>query len=69
MWTIGLTKSGNELGLSLQETEESDQLWLEEKIAAAGQKLLDQGADFVTEGVWSCWPILEQIDRNLGLET
>ena len=69
MWTIGLTKSGNELGLSLLETEKADQSWMEQKIAAAGQKLLDEGADFVTEGVWSCWPILEQIDHNLGLES
>ena len=62
MWTIGLTKSGNQLGLSLAETENADTNWLSEKIAFAGRKLLDAGADFVVEGVWDCWPILEEID-------
>jgi len=44
MWTIGLTKSGNELGLSLAEAEAADPVWLMEKMASAGRKLLDAGA-------------------------
>ena len=63
MWTIGLTKSGNELGLSLAETEIADPIWLKEKIAIASKKLLDAGADFVVEGVWNCYPILKEIDN------
>jgi phosphonoacetaldehyde hydrolase len=66
MWTIGLTKSGNELGLTLAEAENADPIWLAEKIALAGRKLLNAGADFVAEGVWDCWPILEEIDRQIG---
>jgi len=67
MWTIGLTKSGNELGLSLAETEKADPIWLMEKIAFAGRKMLDAGADFVAEGVWDCLPALEEI--NLQIES
>ena len=63
MWTIGLTKSGNELGLSLAETEIADPTWLKDKIADASKKLLDAGADFVAEGVWNCYPVLEEIDK------
>ena len=63
MWTIGLTKSGNELGLSLAETEIADPIWLKGKIAIASKKLLDAGADFVAEGVWNCYPVLEEIDK------
>lgn len=66
MWTIGLTKSGNEVGLSLEDTENADQTWLMEKIAFAGKKLLNSGADYVAEGVWDCWPILEEIDHLIG---
>ena len=62
MWTIGLTRSGNEVGLTLAETEIADPIWLTEKIAIAGRKLIQGGADFVAEGVWDCWPILEEID-------
>jgi len=65
MWTIGLTKSGNELGLSLADTEKADQVWLQGKIAFAGRKLLDAGADFVAEGVWECLPFLEEIDLQI----
>jgi phosphonoacetaldehyde hydrolase len=66
MWTIGLTRSGNELGLSLIESENADPTWLAERIAIAGRKLLDAGADFVAEGVWDCGPILEEIDNQIA---
>jgi len=65
MWTVGLTKSGNELGLSLADAEAADPVWLMEKIACAGRKLLDAGADFVAEGVWDCQTILEEIDEQI----
>ena len=65
LWTIGLTKSGNEVGLSLAEAGTADPAWLSDRIAFAGNKLLDAGADFVAEGVWDCWPILEEIDRRI----
>ena len=65
VWTIGLTKSGNELGLSLAEANAADPVWLAEKIALAGRKLLSAGADFVAEGVWDCWSVLEEIDQQI----
>ncbi len=63
MWTIGLTKSGNELGLSLSETDNADPVWLQKKIANAERKLLNAGADYVVDGVWDCLPILYEIDN------
>ena len=69
MWTIGLTKSGNELGLSLTEAESADPVWLAHKIALADRKLTNNGADFVAEGVWDCWPILEEIDEQIQSNT
>ena len=65
MWTIGLTKSGNELGLSFDDAQKADPVWLQEKIAHARHRLLDAGADFVAEGVWECLPILEEIDLQI----
>ena len=65
MWTIGLTKSGNELGLSLSDAQKADPIWLQEKIANARHRLVDAGADFVAEGVWECLPILEEIDLQI----
>ncbi len=66
LWTIGLTKSGNEVGLTLKEIELADPIWLSEKVEFATQKLIDAGADFVCDGVWDCWPILEEIDRRIA---
>lgn len=65
MWTIGLTKSGNEVGLTEAEIKMADPNWLREKIDLAGRKLWHAGADFVAEGVWDCWPILEEIDQQI----
>jgi phosphonoacetaldehyde hydrolase len=67
MWTIGLTKSGNEVGLSIEESEIADPEWLEDKISLAGEKLLRAGADYVAEGVWECLPILEEIDLRIAI--
>jgi phosphonoacetaldehyde hydrolase len=65
MWTIGITKSGNELGISQTVAEKADPVWLMEKIAQAGRKLMNAGADYVAEGVWDCWPILQEIDDKI----
>lgn len=67
MWTIGVTKSGNEVGLSLEESEKADPEWLKAKIGSASEKLLLAGADYVVEGVWDCGPILEDIDLMIAL--
>ena len=69
LWTIGLTKSGNEVGLSQAEVEKADGAWLTGRIKTAESKLLAAGAHFVAEGVWDCWPILEEIDRRIALKS
>jgi phosphonoacetaldehyde hydrolase len=64
-WTIGVTKSGNGLGLSLDEVEKADPVLLKNKLDNTRQKFLEAGADFVVEGVWDCWPILEEINHRI----
>jgi phosphonoacetaldehyde hydrolase len=63
MWTIGVTKSGNEVGFSLDEIKKVDKQILDSKIEKARQKLLDAGAHFVIEGVWECLPIIDKIEK------
>jgi phosphonoacetaldehyde hydrolase len=65
MWTIGVTKSGNEVGLSLEEIQASDKQELQLKIEKAKQKLLNAGAHFVIEGVWECLPVIDIIDNHI----
>jgi phosphonoacetaldehyde hydrolase len=63
MWTIGVTKSGNEVGFSLDEIKTVDKQILDSKIEKARQKLLDADAHFVIEGVWECLPIIDKIEK------
>ncbi len=63
MWTIGVTKSGNEVGFSLDEIKTVDKQILDSKMGKARQKLLDAGAHFVIEGVWECLPFIDIIDN------
>jgi len=66
MWTIGLTASGNEVGLSRAEwlalsTPEQDEL---RGIAAA--RLLAAGAQYVADSAADTLPILNEIDARLA---
>ncbi len=63
LWTIGFTKSGNEVGYSLDEINTIDKEILNEKIKQASHKLLNAGAHFVCEGVWDCLHVIDVIDN------
>jgi len=63
LWTIGLTKSGNEVGYSLDEINLIDKDILSAKIEKAKHKLLNAGAHFICEGAWECLPYIEMIDN------
>lgn len=65
MWTIGVTKSGNEVGMSWDAINEADPHIVNASISKASEKLMDAGAHFVCEGIWECFPILEEIDRRI----
>lgn len=66
MWTIGVTKSGNEVGLSWDEMNESDPFVLDVIVKKAALKLRNAGAHYVADGIWDCLNILEEI--NLKIE-
>lgn len=66
MWTIGITETGNEIGLSPKELE---QLTKEERAAAVRKvesKMLQRGAHYVARGVGDCLRILEDINSRLA---
>jgi len=65
MWTVGLTKSGNEVGLSLEEIGKCDPLKLKDRMDKAEKKLTEAGAHYVVEGIWDCLPILEKISERI----
>lgn len=67
MWTVGLTKSGNEVGISWEEINEANPEIVEASIHKAELKLRRAGAHFIAEGIWECLPILEEIDKRIAL--
>lgn len=65
MWTIGITRTGNEIGMSKSEL---DALAPEEQqalVEQAGKRLRAAGAHFVAPSLADCDPLLHEIDRRL----
>ena len=65
MWTIGLAKTGNEIGLNEQEIANLPQDVLETKLAQAYVRMHQTGAHYVVDGIWDVPPILDLIDQRL----
>ncbi len=66
MWTVGVTKTGNGLGLTPDEIGALGTGVLEERLAAAERTLATAGAHYVIEGVWDLPGILDVIERRMG---
>jgi phosphonoacetaldehyde hydrolase len=65
MWSIGVTKTGNEMGLSEAEVEALPAEELSRRLAAIETKLLQAGAHYVTEDVRGALSWIEDINRRL----
>jgi phosphonoacetaldehyde hydrolase len=65
MWTIGLTRSGNELGLTEAQTRELAAEELEGRLTEIRQRFTAAGADYTAEGIWAVMPLIDQIQQRL----
>lgn len=65
MWTIGLRKTGNEIGLNESEINELPPAELSSRLAAVSQKFLRVGAHYVVDGLADILPVLNQIEGHL----
>jgi phosphonoacetaldehyde hydrolase len=65
-WTIGVVQSGNEMGLTRQEIDEMEPAELMERTKEIAQRFQAEGAHYVTEGIWSCIPIIDDINTRLS---
>ena len=66
MWTIGITRTGNEVGLSREEAERMDSVELASLVAHADSKLRSAGAHFVVESAADILPVLDAINDRLA---
>jgi phosphonoacetaldehyde hydrolase len=65
MWTVGLTRCGNELGLTREETEALEPDELHNRVAAIEALYRRHGVHYVAAGIWECLPIIADINRRL----
>jgi len=66
MWTIGLTRSGNELGLAQEEAEQMAPRDLSRRLESVRQRYRDAGAHYVVEEIWDILPVIDAIEHRLA---
>lgn len=66
MWTIGLAKTGNEVGLTEKEIEALSKEQYQQKIERAYDRLARAGSHYVVDGIADVLSCLDDIDRRLA---
>jgi phosphonoacetaldehyde hydrolase len=66
MWTIGLVKTGNEIGLSEEEVNRLPSDELHRRIGRAYERMHRSGAHYVVDGIIDVIPCLDDINRRLA---
>lgn len=65
MWSIGVAKSGNEMGLSYEEIQALPEAELQAKLDHAYAKLRDAGAHYVVDSLADVPALLDKIEARL----
>jgi phosphonoacetaldehyde hydrolase len=65
MWAIGLTQSGNELGLSQKEASRLTAQEMQARTDPIARRYRDAGAHYVAAGIWEVLPLIENINARL----
>lgn len=69
MWTIGLSRTGNMVGLDAATFTALPESQKQRLVMQAEETLRSSGADYVAEDLSSCEPILQEIENLLARET
>jgi phosphonoacetaldehyde hydrolase len=67
MWTVAVTKTGNEIGLSEEETAALPAVEMERRLEAARHKMLQAGVHYVIDSVGDLLPVIEDIEARLDV--
>lgn len=65
MWTIGLAKTGNEIGLNAHEIGQLPPDELSAKLQRAYTRMAQCGAHYVVDGIWDVPAVLDEINARL----
>lgn len=66
MWTIGLAKTGNEIGLNEAEINDLDADVLQARLDRAYNRMWQTGSHYVVDGIWDVPAILDDINARLA---
>jgi phosphonoacetaldehyde hydrolase len=66
VWTIGVARTGNMLGLNDTEIEALSSADLSERLRKAYGELHRAGAHYVVDGIYDCPHVIDDIQRKLG---
>ncbi|HUA99810.1 MAG TPA: phosphonoacetaldehyde hydrolase [Terracidiphilus sp.] len=66
MWTIGITRTGNLIGLNAAAWSELPAVEKESRLRSAGEILMAAGADFIAEDLPACDEILTRIEQRIS---
>jgi phosphonoacetaldehyde hydrolase len=66
MWTVGLAKTGNEIGLNDEEIQRLDPEVYSSKLERAYSRMARSGAHFVVDGIWDVDPLIDEINKRLA---
>ena len=66
MWTVGLAKTGNEVGLNEEELKSLEHEDLGRRMARAQNRMAQAGAHYVVDGIWDCDAIIDKINARLA---
>ena len=65
MWSIGLAKTGNEIGLTEAEINQLDPQVYQSKLERAYTRMAESGAHYVVDGIWELDPLIDEINERL----
>lgn len=65
MWTVGLTVSGNEIGMTPEEIKAASAETMKAKIDKATKKLAQAGAHYVIDSIADLAPVIDDINARL----
>ncbi|MFW5637307.1 MAG: phosphonoacetaldehyde hydrolase, partial [Thermodesulfobacteriota bacterium] len=66
MWTVGLTQTGNELGLAEDAVHQLPPAELKTRLTEIEQRFRKAGAHYVVSGIWECPAVIDQINERLA---
>ena len=66
MWTIGITRTGNEVGMTAAEWEATPAPRRSDSLAKAATRLRGAGAHYMAESVAGCLALVDEIDARVA---